>query len=390
MASKKRSASKRRKSGYYNQKRSHIHSVSQHLQHNIIQGPSSTKQHFSRLRQEWQVFWHWSYPLRTWEYRFAKRARVHLNKFFDAIIVTLGLSLIGLNVPANTLPFIQYWPWSLIPTLLFFFYFLRLCFLSPSPPAPTRFQLAGSMFPHFRHYLSITFHAVAILTFLFSLTTVALVHTRPAWCPSALCPPAPKAPFNDGTLAITLANRPQTPFYVYLPSQPTTDSPSTAVGAAYADGKLTPNHYHIVLGLQNLHKDIGLTIESIDIFITQIQALPSHPLRVWANANQFVNSSPNLYVGQYSGQLAGELIPTKYERFQGRPGFVHLDPQEMDQIDVQVISQREVNMSFRVRITYRMDNQPDLRILSFPSSFQVAFATAADWRVCNLETYSCL
>jgi TIR domain len=260
-----------------------------------------------------------------------------------------------------------------------------------SPLVPTRPQSVSFMFSRSRYYPKMMLYGFVILTLLF-FAAMTFVSMRSSWCPSLLCPLRPTPPntaFNDGNLTVALANQPQTPFYVYLSPQQPADSLSTQIGATYAEGMVTLNRYHIMLGLQNLRKDTGLTIESVDLLMTKILVLPSHPLKVWANPNQFMNASHNYYIGQYDGQLAGEQIPMTYDRFQDGLGYVHLDPLETDQIDVQVISRREVNMRFRILITYRIDDRPDLPTLLFPQTFQVAFAVADDWHLCKIEMLNC-
>ena len=59
--------------------------------------------------------------------------------------------------------------------------------------------------------------------------------------------------------------------------------------------------------------------------------------------------------------------------------IVQLLPGEADQINLEVSSQKVIDLHFQVQITYRIANTLQLRTITLPKVFEIIFSDSPNW-----------
>jgi hypothetical protein len=140
----------------------------------------------------------------------------------------------------------------------------------------------------------------------------------------------------------------------------------------------------VVLGIHSLQQGrFGLIIEQVFLEVKQVTLVP-YPLRVWTEGEQRDFHS-NVFQLFYNAQEAGTLIMGIYS---SQPyGHVQLVPGESDELDLQVVPRISmgIDLHFRVQITYRVANKPQLYTLTLPRIFEVIFSNHSDWFQYHLD-----
>jgi hypothetical protein len=217
---------------------------------------------------------------------------------------------------------------------------------------------------------------------LFALLAITLA--RPSWCPTALCPPPQIVTrgIHDDNLEIYLTGV-QAPAYT-IPGDPARyglGNLPDGVGAVRLDQQSTAP-FELVIGIHSLQTGrYGLVIERVALLVQSVPTLPD-PLNVWQKGAPLEYHGKRFqatYLSEEAGQrLTAARAPDPNQNVQLQPG-------ESDEIDLLLISRALVDMRFQVQVTYRANDAEDLRTLTLPQVFEVAFSNATDWHLYTLQ-----
>jgi hypothetical protein len=203
---------------------------------------------------------------------------------------------------------------------------------------------------------------------------------------SALCP-APQLVVNphgihDANLEFYFTAFQST--YYEIPGDPTQyslNNPPESIGAQRLDEQAPPP-YRVVLGVHSLQQGrFGILIQQVALLVVAVPRMPN-PLQVWdAGAPLTYQSDP--FQVTYHGEQAGAQLPATLVSLPG--GHVQLTPGEADTLDIQVDSQRDVDLQFRMQLTYRVFNETAYHTLTLPNLFEVVFSTASNWHLFQFQ-----
>lgn len=227
---------------------------------------------------------------------------------------------------------------------------------------------------------------VATLSTSLSVGTVAVVLVRPDWCPNELCPKVPgphdqflAADFNafesptyvigGNTAMYTLANLPDG-----------SQRASVAAQRVLASGESVPQTggYRLSLRVTSLQRgQLGMLIGGVRMPVDGIGPPPS-PLRIVVIGAP-VQYRVNPYLAVYDGERRGDTLTAAYAG-DVRLGYVQLRPGESDQLSIQIVSRRVVDLRFRVRVVYRVLNESGYRTLDLPYVFEAVFSDQLNWQ----------
>jgi hypothetical protein len=304
----------------------------------------------------------------------------------SAIFAGILAILFGLNPAPQTVPLVQlireYPVLSLLLGVVLLIVTLGAIPIARAGPGETTSDGDSDPHPHDGWgvpRLLISFGVPSLSTFL-SLALVAVVLTRPAWCPTALCP-APRILTNphaihDHNLEVYLTAV-QSAAYVLpgSPSQYTAGNLPTSIAALRIDQQ-PQMVYRVVVGIHSLQQGrFGLIIEQLALVVVQVPPTPQ-PLNVWLASPSLLYSS-NPFQVSYLGQLAGSVLPATY--LVDPQSYVQLGPGEADDLDLQVDSKVLVDLKFRVQVTYRVTSQSVTHTLTLPQEFEVIYSDTANW-----------
>jgi hypothetical protein len=224
---------------------------------------------------------------------------------------------------------------------------------------------------------------------LVAFTLLALVLTRPAWCPDAIClPPQPVLnphAVSDGVLQLyPNASQAIQSAIFEIPGDPAGHSVANLpknVGALRVDQADQPP-YRAIVGVQNLQSSgPNVILEEVGLEVMDLPASP-HPLNVWVSGSS-VEYNSNPFLITYEGQAPGAVLPATYLPLPH--GHVQLGPGESDTLDVQIVSHVRAALVFQIVVTYRMGDQSQIHTLRLPDRFEVIFSDAANWRIYQLQ-----
>ena len=211
----------------------------------------------------------------------------------------------------------------------------------------------------------------------------ALVILQPSWCPPALCSPvlgphdqnlelgftaiqssAFVLPADLG--AVTLANMPTGSLPHSVAAQRVLGEPLSAADPGYG----------LALRIHSLQQGrFGMVIEGVALIVTRKSPLPDN-LRVLDEGASLIYHTNPFHV-TYSGQSVGQVLTATFVG--PRPGHVQLSPGEVDELTLQVSSSVAVDLSFRVRIVYRLVTESTDRYLDTPG-FRVTYSDQLNWQ----------
>ena len=318
---------------------------------------------FHHLRSWQQGFQRCLSQLRDQEHQLAKWLRNHLKTFIGNLICTIFITLLGLNSPAMSIPFLSiislHRTVSIFILPLLLLYFFRVLLLKSETK-----QKVG----HRNHLISRPLMMVNILSYAISsflLFMLLLISLRPGWCPSIVCPtqrlPIHPQGSHDDKLEMYPIERQsiQSRWYV-IPGDPTHYRQSQlpeSIGALKTDGQSSFPLYHLTLGLHNLQEGAfrhdnreGRAYHPTGgshTAPTQCMALPffGRPRR-----RQSVPSS-------LRGARIGTILSTKYLRFKNGYRILYSNPGETDRINIHIVSWVEADIQFAIQVTYRVNNE---------------------------------
>lgn len=216
---------------------------------------------------------------------------------------------------------------------------------------------------------------------------IALLVTRPAWCPMVLCPQPPGphdqnleadfTAFQSSTFAIT-----GDPAQYSLSHLPDTGSRS-AVAAVRIDRPAAADPYRLAIRIHSLQRGrFGMVIEQVGIEVAGIST-PPEPLQVWVKGSS-LNYTNNPFKLVYQGQPKGSVIAARYAG-QIEEGQVQLAPGEADEITIQLSSGLVADLTYRVQIVYRVMNEDQLRTLTLPYLMEAVFSDGLNWHPYELQ-----
>jgi nucleoside phosphorylase/transcriptional regulator with XRE-family HTH domain len=195
--------------------------------------------------------------------------------------------------------------------------------------------------------------------------------------PIAFSPPStialPEGDVHDDNLEVSLL--PLSPKKAtILPDHPanlsTNELPNQDIPVLLLNHQENDDVYRITLSLTGIQQSRWtIVIEHVELLVDNIFPLPS-PLNVWVHSPSTTYAA-YLYRAQYQGQHASEQIWTKFSS--PTADYVTITPKESEKISVQINSNRIVNFSFKIQVTYTIDN--DHRTLMLPHVFQVIFTS---------------
>jgi hypothetical protein len=317
------------------------------------------------------------------------RLWVRMLVFLAGIIVAGIISiLLGFNTPAPTIPVVgvirQYPVGSLaIGAFLLFATLISLQIMRSAAQAPKNGQTDPDLGAGWRLPRLVISTAISTLSITLFAALLAVVLTRPAWCPTTLCPPPQLIPItnpqavHDTNLEVYFTAVQSV--YFTLPGDPSQYSPAHPpqdIAALRIDETQQPV-YRVAVGVHSLQTGrFGVIIEQVALVVADLPATPQ-PLNVWlAGAPLDYHSNPYQIV--YTGEAPGTTLSAIYVPFPA--GHPQLSPGEADELDVQVISKNTLaDLKFRVRVTYRVVNEADEHSLTLPQEFEVVFSDASNW-----------
>jgi hypothetical protein len=306
----------------------------------------------------------------------------------STVFVTGILALLGLNTPAPVVPLfviVRQYPVTSMTVLGVLAAVTVLSAVahgdakggSKRHPAPG----GGGAAP--RYVISTVIATVSTVVLVMLLATVLV---RPAWCPTAICPAAgvltnPHG-IHDKNLEIYVTAL-QSAYFV-IPGEPAQYSQRNlpeSIGAVRIDDPHAPS-YRIVVGVHSLQQGrFGIVIEQIALVVQQALDVPPK-LDVWlAGSPQDYRTNPFLVV--FSGQQPGTVLSATYLPFSAL--YVQLAPGEADELDLQVVSHMAVDLRFRVQVTYRVTNEPQVYSLLLPQSYEMVFSDMSNWHLYHLQ-----
>jgi hypothetical protein len=220
----------------------------------------------------------------------------------------------------------------------------------------------------------------------FFVILLAIVLIRPPWCPVFLCP-GPKLILNpqgihDTNLEVYYQTVQSTSYL--LPGDPsryTINNLPKNIGAQRIDITI-PHPYQMVLGVHSLQQGrFGMIIEQVALVVRQATSIP-YPLRVWVKDPLRVFQI-NPYGVTYIGGDAGTILPAIYVPIPME--HVQLVPGESDELSIEILSRRIVDLHFQVQVTYRVANEEQQHTLTLPNLFEVIFSDASNWHPYRLQ-----
>src|SRR6266568_2037897 len=228
---------------------------------------------------------------------------------------------------------------------------------------------------------------VTIATPIVSVIFLLVILIQPPWCPAKLCP-APKLVTNpqgvhDSNLEVYFTTIQSVSFAIPgNPAQYTLNNLPKSTGAVLLGRQESHTLYKVVLGVHSVQQGrFGLFIEQVAIVIKQVPVIPS-PLNIWT-VGDVLEYNSNPYEVLYLGQGAGDTLPASNVK----PPYAHqqLAPGESDELDLQIVSVRAVDLRFSVQITYRVTDEHQSYTLTLPKIFEVIFSNASNWHPFSLQ-----
>ncbi len=231
----------------------------------------------------------------------------------------------------------------------------------------------------------VAFSLATLSTALF-LSLLATVLFQPAWCQGSPFCPITYHPngIHDSAMEMYFTAY-QSKFYV-ITGNPNSynldDLPDQRIGAVISgttSAKTTS--CSIFIGVHSL-RDSGydILIQQVYVIVRDVPGLTGH-LNVWQPGSNLVYHG-NPYQVMYRGELQGGVLRAQY--LTAPAGFVQLMPQETDALDLQMSSLVPADVTFQVKIVYRMANEGELHTLILPQVFEVVFSNNANWHPYNL------
>jgi len=307
----------------------------------------------------------------------------------NLIVPTIIAILLGFSPLPTTIPLIGFVQQHPLPallvggvvTLITFFALFITYRPKPTDDKKPQWQFANSSRP------LIVVTTLSMMSTLVCLALLLVVLLRPAWCPSGLCPPPQVLTNPNGVHTADLELYPRalerTPFVIQstsfvIPGDPASYTERTipnSIGAVNLDVKqIAP--YRIMLGVRSLQQGrFGLVIEQVALVIVEVPPMP-RPLNVWSTPPT-VNYNTNTYQVSYRGQNLQAVLPATYVT--SPHGFLELVPGEADQFNVQISSRFPADVKFKVQVTYRVSNESQMTVLTFPHVYEVVFSDNSNW-----------
>jgi len=358
--------------------------------------PSSLSHRVSQQIHKWlMIYTAYFNRLIVWEHRSAKILRKFLKELIFSTISLILFTLFGLNSPANSSPILiiasHNWIVSASFSVFLALYIVRVFRVS----GKTVRKRNNSQINQHRSKFFQPLSFVRVLPYIFSLlliSTLIPAYTRPAWCPTILCPapqlisilPLHAEDVYDDKLEMYFKAIQSTSYYV-IPGDPAHYSlnnlPKASTVVLPADGHNSTLLYHLILGLQNLQQGhYGMTIEQINLVVEHVSPAPQ-TLNVWKYTSPINYSTNNQYQAFYAGQLTNAILLTDLSF----KGFVRLSPRETDSIDIHIVSRLEKTIQFSVQVMYRVDYEFQEHWLRLPLLFEVIFANPSKWHLYHLQ-----
>jgi hypothetical protein len=243
-------------------------------------------------------------------------------------------------------------------------------------PAP-----APSGFPYLQLLAATTTLATCSTTAIVVL--IAMVLSRPSWCPGALCAPSNvPAGTYDANLAVSFTTLQSSAFLIdgdpasyslaHLPASTGPAAvPAVQIGAGGRPCRLQ-------LSIRDLGRGgPGLFVEDVLVAIDLARSPPS-PTRVWLQPVGDEELHANPYTARYEGQQAGQAVTATYDGAVPQ-AHVRLRPQEQDSIVLTMTATRNAYVRFHIQIRYRVMNETGVRTLTLRDSFIAVFADEHTW-----------
>jgi hypothetical protein len=224
--------------------------------------------------------------------------------------------------------------------------------------------------------------ATSLVTTALLFSLVGLVTIRPAWCPTSICP-APQLIIvtnpngvNDGVMeAYDLAQQGDAFVMTQDPASYTFDNLPSTLSAVELGVTTFPSR--AVIGIHSLQRNsrYGLIIDGVDVLLDK--AMPvAEPVSVFlAGASLSYNTNVSNFT--YKSQLAPPItVPTTAPAV-----TIELEVGGSDDLAVQVMSQTEISLQFRLLVRYhQLVGDPHTRTLIVPHAFGVDFIAPAHWQ----------
>jgi len=141
--------------------------------------------------------------------------------------------------------------------------------------------------------------------------------------------------------------------------------------------------YLVALGIHSLQQgNRAIIIEQVALVIKRVLPILD-PLKVWVMSLSR-NYGNNLYQVTYLGQKQGQRLIASSTPLPG--SLVQLAPGEGDSLAIRVASRIPIDLQFTFQVTYRLINESQLRTLTLPQVFEVAFFLAtSNWHLYRLQ-----
>jgi hypothetical protein len=215
---------------------------------------------------------------------------------------------------------------------------------------------------------------------------VALVLTKPAWCPASVCPQPPGP--HDQNLEADFTAMESSAFAIigdpgqYSLSHPPATRDRASVAAQRIDLP-DPAPYRVVVRVHNLQQGrFSMIIEQVALVVVSTKA-PPDPQAVWL-AGSPITYRTNPFHLTYRGQQVGTLIPaTNAGPFP--EAHVQLAPGEADVVTLELSSAANADLTYRIAITYRIANEDRQHTLTLPYDLHALFTDGLDWHPYRLE-----
>lgn len=230
---------------------------------------------------------------------------------------------------------------------------------------------------------------VSVVSALLFTSLLATVVTRPAWCPSAVCP-APVSVLVTNPNGAHDANLEAYFTAVEASAYVIEGSPSDyalghlpgTIGAIRAD--TTSYVYKAVVGVHSLRRQgpYSVIIDRVAIRVDAVASVPQ-PLDVYLAGEQLdYHSQP--FAVHYLGQTAGAVLPAAYQPLPG--GHVQLKAGECDELDIGIVAHAPAMLTFHVQVAYELgDTLGASHTLTLPHPFQLAIGGSSNWHPYTLQ-----